>query len=86
MAAHTYVLEVALSPDQRCRFAWPEGIWGVPSLEMLTYLVDAHNLSRVREDSGRRPWWWARAVNQDTGEEVVYYDPAMNGIGRRIGK
>lgn len=84
MGAHKYVLEVALSQTQWVRFEWPEAIYGAPRLHMLTYLVKAHNLSRVREDVGRAPWWWARVVNQETEEEIVYYDPKMDGIGRRV--
>lgn len=83
MGAHRYVLEVALSMGQRTRFPWPEAIWGAPRLKLLQYVVDAHNLSRTREDSGRRPWWSARIVDQYTEEEIVRYDPKMTGIGRR---
>ncbi|MEE8607477.1 MAG: hypothetical protein V3S55_07735 [Nitrospiraceae bacterium] len=86
MGAHRYVLEVALSTDQRTRFPWPEAIYGAPRLHILKYVVDAHNLTRTREDSGRRPWWWARIVDQGTEEEIVYYDPKMDGIGRRLEK
>ena len=68
MSAHRYVLEVALSTTERVRFVWPESIWGAPKLELLQRVVDGHNLSRAREDNGRRPWWWARIVNQETEE------------------
>ena len=86
MTAHRYALEVALSTTERVRFVWSEVIYGAPQLETLRYVVDTHNLSRDREDQGRRPWWWARIVDQETEEEVLYYDPAMDGIGRRLEK
>lgn len=84
MRAYRYVLEVGLSPAKKARIVWSQALHGAPCGESLKRVVDSFNLSRDREDMGRRPWWWARILDRDTGTEVAYYRPAIHGIGRRI--
>ena len=83
MGAHRYVLEVGLSSDQKVRFVWSQALHGAPCEESLHRVVDSFNLSREREELGRRPWWWARILDRDAGTEIAYYRPAMHAIGRR---
>lgn len=86
MRPYKHILEVGLSKDQVVRFLWSEALHGPPGIDNLHRMVDAWNLSRDRETLGRRPWWWARIVERDTGTEIVYYKPAIDGLGRRVEK
>lgn len=81
---YRHFLEVTAGPGRVYHLSWSEDRHGAPSLENLREMVDGHNLNRDREEFGRRPWWCARIVDRETGNEIVYYKPKMDGIGRRV--
>jgi len=86
MRPYKHILEVGLFGSRVVSFLWSEVIKGAPGIDSLKRFVDDWNLDRAREDLGRAPWQWARIVDRDTGDQIVYYKPEIDGIGRRVEK
>ena len=86
MRPYKHILKVGLYGSKVQSFIWSEVVRGAPGIDSLKRFVDSHNLDRAREDLGRAPWKWARILDRDTGDQIVYYKPAIDGLGRRVEK